>query len=82
MIAVTGAGDTTTAMTTSLTATMDAEAGAVEASAHLLRLLAWLSPSFPTGGFGHSQGLEYVVEAGLVRDRAGCVAASPSCSPT
>ncbi|WP_374651197.1 urease accessory protein UreF [Dongia sp.] len=33
------------------------------------RLLTWLSPAFPVGGFCYSHGLEYAVEAGLVRDR-------------
>ncbi|RAU20466.1 urease accessory protein UreF [Paramagnetospirillum kuznetsovii] len=37
----------------------------------LLRLMAWLSPSFPVGAFGYSHGLEYAVEAGLLRDLAG-----------
>ncbi len=36
----------------------------------LLRLLAWLSPSFPTGGYTYSHGLEKAAEAGFVRDRA------------
>lgn len=39
-----------------------------------LRLMAWLSPSFPVGAFGYSHGLEQAVEAGLVRDLAGTVA--------
>lgn len=30
----------------------------------LLRLLAWLSPGFPTGAYAYSHGLEWVVEAG------------------
>jgi len=30
----------------------------------LLRLLTWLSPAFPTGGFAYSHGLEWSVEAG------------------
>lgn len=30
----------------------------------LLRLMAWLSPSFPTGAFAYSHGLEWAVEAG------------------
>ncbi len=34
----------------------------------LLRLLAWLSPAFPTGGFAYSHGLEWAVEAGDVHD--------------
>ena len=37
----------------------------------LLRLLAWLSPSFPTGGYAYSHGLEWTVEQGDVRDLAG-----------
>lgn len=37
----------------------------------LLRLLAWLSPVFPTGGFAYSAGLERVVADGAVRDAAG-----------
>ncbi|GAB3447355.1 urease accessory protein UreF [Insolitispirillum peregrinum] len=37
-------------------------------SATLLRLMAWLSPSFPVGAFSYSHGLEYAVESGLVRD--------------
>lgn len=32
----------------------------------LLHLLTWLSPAFPTGGYAHSHGLEWVVEAGDV----------------
>ncbi len=36
----------------------------------LLRLLTWLSPAFPTGGFAYSHGLEWAVEAGDVRDAA------------
>jgi urease accessory protein len=35
----------------------------------LYRLFAWLSPSFPTGAFSYSHGLESEVEAGRVRDR-------------
>jgi urease accessory protein len=38
-----------------------------------LRLLTWLSPSFPVGGFSYSHGLEFAVEAGLVRDRVELV---------
>ena len=37
----------------------------------LLRLLTWLSPAFPTGGFAYSHGLEWAVEAGDVRDETG-----------
>ena len=38
-------------------------------SAALYRLLAWLSPSFPTGAFSYSHGLEAVAEAVAVYDR-------------
>ena len=41
--------------------------------AALYRLLAWLSPAYPVGGFSYSHGLEAAVEAGSVRDRAGLV---------
>jgi len=34
----------------------------------LLRLLAWLSPAFPTGAYAYSHGLEWAVEAREVRD--------------
>jgi urease accessory protein len=43
-------------------------------AAVLYRLLAWLSPSYPVGAYSYSHGLEWAVEAGLVRDRAGLVA--------
>src|SRR5271166_736624 len=34
----------------------------------LLRLLTWLSPAFPTGGFAYSHGIEWAVEAGDITD--------------
>jgi len=34
----------------------------------LLRLLAWLSPAFPTGGYAWSHGIEWAVEVGDIRD--------------
>ncbi len=34
----------------------------------LLRLLAWLSPAFPTGAYAYSHGLEWAVECGDVTD--------------
>jgi urease accessory protein len=34
----------------------------------LLRLLAWLSPAFPTGGYAWSHGVEWAVDAGDIRD--------------
>ena len=39
----------------------------------LYRLMAWLSPAYPTGAFSYSHGLEYAVEAGLVGE-AGSLA--------
>ena len=39
-------------------------------SASIVRLLAWLSPSFPVGGFAYSHGLEAAGEHGLVFDAA------------
>jgi len=36
----------------------------------LLRLLTWLSPAFPTGGFAYSHGLEWAVEAGGVTNES------------
>lgn len=33
-------------------------------TAGLLRLQAWLSPAFPTGGFAYSHGLEWAIECG------------------
>jgi urease accessory protein len=37
----------------------------------LLRLMAWLSPAFPVGGFAYSSGLERAVEDRLVADSTG-----------
>ncbi len=42
-------------------------------SAALLRLLTWLSPAFPTGGFAYSHGLEWSVEAGDVTSEAALI---------
>ena len=38
-------------------------------TAHLLKLMSWLSPVFPIGGFAYSAGLEQAVHAGHVSDR-------------
>jgi urease accessory protein len=40
-------------------------------AAALYRLMTWLSPSFPVGGFSYSSGIEWAVEAGDVTDAAG-----------
>ncbi|WP_018633983.1 urease accessory protein UreF [Neomegalonema perideroedes] len=37
--------------------------------AELLRLLTWLSPSFPVGAFAYSHGLEQAIHEGLIHDR-------------
>ena len=36
----------------------------------LLRLLSWLSPSFPIGAFAYSHGIETAVDTGLIRSAA------------
>jgi urease accessory protein len=42
-------------------------------NASLLRLLTWLSPAFPTGGFAYSHGLEWSVAAGDVATEAALI---------
>jgi urease accessory protein len=42
----------------------------IASSQDVLRLAAWLSPSFPVGAYTYSSGLEYAVEAGIVSDAA------------
>jgi urease accessory protein len=37
-------------------------------------LAAWLSPSYPVGGFAYSHGLEWAVDSGAVHDAASCEA--------
>jgi urease accessory protein len=37
-------------------------------AAALYRLMTWLSPSFPVGGFSYSSGIEWAVEAGDITD--------------
>ena len=49
---------------------MAATTGIIMMKSELLRLLAWLSPAFPTGGYAYSHGLEWAVECGDVRDAA------------
>jgi urease accessory protein len=53
---------TATAITTTMPMTITTTDG-------LYRLMAWLSPSFPVGGFSYSHGIEAAVEAGVVTDR-------------
>jgi urease accessory protein len=54
-------------MATATTTTITIEPGALH------RLLAWLSPAYPVGGFSYSHGLEAAVEEDSVRDRGGLV---------
>ena len=42
-------------------------------AAALLRLQSWLSPTFPTGAYSYSHGLEWAVEAGYINDRKSLV---------
>ena len=39
----------------------------IEAAA-LYRLMAWLSPAYPIGAFSYSSGIEWVVEAGDIKN--------------
>jgi len=43
-------------------------------NASLLRLLTWLSPAFPTGGFAYSHGLEWSVQAGDITTEPALIA--------
>ena len=54
-------------MTTSERPPASAPMTAAEAAA-LYRLMTWLSPAFPVGGFSYSSGIEWAVEAGDVTD--------------
>lgn len=40
----------------------------------LLKLVQWLSPAFPTGGFAYSHGMEQAITDGVVRDAASAQA--------
>ena len=39
-------------------------------AAALYRLMTWLSPAFPVGGFSYSSGIEWAIEAGDIVDTA------------
>ncbi len=56
---------TTTAMASITTMTTDPPLTSIAAT---LRLLAWLSPAFPTGGFAWSHGVEWAVDSGDITD--------------
>lgn len=55
----------TTITTTATTITMTEQLSTVT----LLRLMAWLSPAFPVGGFSYSHGLERAAHDGLIANR-------------
>ena len=58
-------------MTTSEQQPAAARSGMTESeAAALYRLLTWLSPSFPVGGFSYSSGIEWAVEAGDITEAA------------
>ncbi len=55
--------------TRTIIATITTTAMTITTDAALYRLLTWLSPAYPVGAYSYSHGVEYAVEAGLVRDR-------------
>jgi urease accessory protein len=61
-------------MATAMLMTTTEPAGAGDLSereaAALYRLMTWLSPAFPVGGFAYSSGIEWAVEAGDIVDSA------------
>ena len=64
----------TIATATSMLMTTSERAGAggldEDEAAALYRLMTWLSPAFPVGGFSYSSGIEWAVEAGDIVDTA------------
>ena len=56
-------------MTTNESANIGSAITEREAAA-LYRLMTWLSPAFPVGGFSYSSGIEWAVEAGDITDAA------------
>jgi urease accessory protein len=56
-------------MTTNKSAPAAVSGGMTEReAAALYRLMTWLSPAFPVGGFSYSSGIEWAVEAGDITD--------------
>jgi urease accessory protein len=53
-----------------MTASVAVSAPPLVAPDGLLRLLSWLSPAFPVGGFSYSHGLETAFDKGLIADAA------------
>jgi urease accessory protein len=50
------------------TTTMAEVKSDADGAAALYRLMAWLSPAYPTGAFSYSGGIEWAVEAGDISD--------------
>ena len=48
----------------------EATSGGVLDAGALYRLMAWLSPAYPTGAFSYSSGIEWAIAAGDIRDAA------------
>jgi len=70
-MAVTGMMATRMLMTTNEPPPVDDRSDMTETeAAALYRLLTWLSPAFPVGGFSYSSGIEWAVEAGDIKDAA------------
>jgi urease accessory protein len=70
IITTTVTGITPMLMTTN-SASPPARAAMTDAeAAALYRLMTWLSPAFPVGGFSYSSGIEWAVEAGDITDAA------------
>lgn len=63
-------------MTTTIIIDAQAVCGedAVPSGPSLLRLMAWLSPAFPTGAFAYSHALEWAVESGDVTNETNLLA--------
>jgi urease accessory protein len=73
MMSIAGTGMITTIpmlMTTNSSAPAVAGGMTEREAAALYRLMTWLSPSFPVGGFSYSSGIEWAVEAGDIVDAA------------
>lgn len=58
----------TMTMKTSRIMRNDPPGNELDTPAPLLRLLAWLSPGFPTGAYAYSHGLEWAIDAGDISD--------------
>lgn len=69
-IATTPTMITATAMLMTANEPVDAGRLTEGEAAALYRLMTWLSPAFPVGGFSYSSGIEWAVEAGDIVDTA------------